>query len=136
MSETENSQVVRQFITSRDQKYLSEDITFTDHTLPELLRGKAAVTRMLEMFYQTAFPGSRSDIHQVIQDGDQVVVEYTFKGENTGNLMGNPASNRRVELPMCEIHEVQGGLIRQIRVYYDSALLTKQLGLGPAIASK
>jgi steroid delta-isomerase-like uncharacterized protein len=136
MVDKDKNQVVRQFITTYDPKYLSDDVVLVDHTLPEPLRGKAAVTRMLDMFYQTAFPGSKVDIQEMIQDANLVVVEYLFKGENAGNLMGNPATHRMVELPMCAIYEVEGGLIRQIRVYYDSALLTKQLGLGPAIASK
>lgn len=132
----EKSEMVRQFVTTHDPKFLSDDVVLIDHTLRDPLRGKTAVTSMLEMFYQTAFPGSSFDVLDIIQDGDRVVVEYVFKGENSGNLMGNPATNRMVELPMCAIHEVKGGLIHQLRVYYDSALLTKQLGLGPAIASK
>ena len=136
MVEDKNAQLVRRFLDSHDPGCLSDDVTFIDYTLPDPLRGKDAVSRMLEMFYQTAFPESRVEIQHVLQDGNQVVVEYLFKGENGGNLMGNPATHRQVELPMCAIHDVEGDHIHQIRVYYDSALLTKQLGLGPAIASK
>jgi limonene-1,2-epoxide hydrolase len=32
---------------------------------------------------------------------------------------------------MCAVYDVEGGVIRRARLYYDSATMAKQLGLMP-----
>jgi steroid delta-isomerase-like uncharacterized protein len=103
-----------------------------DFTQPEPIRGQEAINRMQEMLYDTAFPGAHADIQRVLAGDSLVAVEFDFHGVNDGNLMGIPATHREVRVPMCAVYDVENGLIRQIRIYYDSTLLTRQLGLGLA----
>jgi steroid delta-isomerase-like uncharacterized protein len=134
MSEEDNTRLIHTFLGNHDPALVAEDATYHDFTSPEPLRGRAAVGHMLDMLYRTAFPGAIDDIRHVTASGGRVVAEYVFRGVNSGNLMGLPATNRPVEIPMCAVFEVAGGAIQATRVYYDSALLTRQLGLAPATA--
>jgi predicted ester cyclase len=56
------------------------------------------------------------------------VLEFVYNGTNTGELMGMPATDRRVSVPMLAIYEIEGGLIRYGRLYYDAATMMGQLG--------
>ncbi|HEY3345483.1 MAG TPA: ester cyclase [Anaerolineaceae bacterium] len=134
MSDEDNIRLIHAFMGNHDPQLVAEDATYHDFTSPEPLRGRQAIGHMLEMLYRTAFPGAISEVRHVTADGRRIAVEYIFRGVNSGNLMGLPATNRPVEIPMCAVFEVSGGAIQAARVYYDSAMLTRQLGLAPATA--
>ena len=134
MSDQDNIRLVQAFMEKHDPALMAENATYQDFTSPEPLRGRQAIGHMLDMLYRTAFPGGTDEVRQVMAAGDRVAVEYTFRGVNSGNLMGLPATNRPVELPMCAVYEITEGAIQAARVYYDSAQLARQLGLAPASA--
>ncbi len=134
MSDEENIRLIQAFMETHDPKMVAEDATYQDFTSPEPLRGRQAVGHMLDMLYRTAFPDAHADIRQIMAGDGRVVVEFVFHGVNSGNLMGVPATNRQVEIPMCGVYEIAGGAIRSMRLYYDSAQLAGQLGLAPASA--
>ncbi len=134
MSDEENIRLIQAFMQGHDPKMVADDATYQDFTSPEPLRGRVAVGQMLDMLYRTAFPDARSDIRQMMAGDGRVVVEFTFRGVNSGNLMGVPATHRQVEIPMCGVYEIAGEAIQAVRLYYDSAQLTRQLGLAPATA--
>ena len=41
-----------------------------------------------------------------------VALEFVFRGVNTGPLWGRPPTGERVEVPMCVVYDVEGGIIR------------------------
>jgi len=132
MPENDSIQLIHRFMENHDPSFMAEDATLRDYTMPEPIRGRTAVAQYLDMFYRVAFPGGQAEIRHTVSDGQQVAVEYTFRGVNNGNLMGIPATGRSVEIPMCAVYEVANGAIQAGRVYYDSGLITRQLGLAPA----
>jgi steroid delta-isomerase-like uncharacterized protein len=134
MSQEDNIRLIHAFMGSHDPQLVADDATYHDFTSPEPLRGRQAIGHLLDMLYRTAFPGAISEIRHVTADGGRVVVEYVFRGVNAGNLMGLPATNRPVDIPMCGVFEIAGDAIQAARIYYDSAALTRQLGLAPASA--
>jgi steroid delta-isomerase-like uncharacterized protein len=136
MSNQENEKLVRDYMQEHDPRFLAPDAVMVDFTQPEQIRGQEAISRMLEMLYRTAFPGAHAEIQHVLAGDSSVSVEFIFHGVNDGNLMGIPATHREVRVPMCVVYDVQDGLIRQLRMYYDSALLTRQLGLGLASSAR
>jgi steroid delta-isomerase-like uncharacterized protein len=135
MSEEDNIRIIHTFMGNHDPLLMAEEATYHDFTTPEPLRGRTAIGHLLDMLYRTGFPGAISDIRHLTASGERVAVEYMFRGTNSGNLMGVPPTNRPVEIPMCAVFDVRDGLIQAARVYYDSALLTRQLGLAPATAN-
>jgi steroid delta-isomerase-like uncharacterized protein len=133
MPENDPIQLVRRYMENHDPAFMAEDATLHDFTMPEPLKGRDAIAQFLDLFYRVAFPGSQAEIRDAVSDGQKVAVEFTFRGVNNGNLMGIPATGRSVEVPMCAVYEVENGVIQTGRMYYDSGLLTRQLGLAPAV---
>lgn len=131
MSAQDNIKIVQGYLANHDPRFMAEDATFQDYSQPEPLRGREAIGAMLDMFYHTAFSEARAEVRNLVADDRSVVLEFTFHGVNTGSLMGMPPTGRRVEVPMCAIYDVEGGIIRRARLYYDSATMARQLGLTP-----
>jgi ketosteroid isomerase-like protein len=59
-------------------------------------------------------------------------LELVWKGVHTGPLqMPNgtiPASNKRIEIPVCQIVKVEDGKIRSVTHYFDMVTLLSQIG--------
>ena len=65
--------------------------------------------------------------------GESVVVEMTFRGKHTGTWQGIPPSNRSFEIQACAVFDFDDdGKIASERVYFDGALLLRQLGVLPS----
>ena len=101
--------------------------------LARVLRGRPAIAAMLRLFYLDAFSEADEEIRGVVVDGDRrvAVVESTFRGRHTGEVLGIPLAGRRVELPMVGVYEAEGTLIRAGRLYFDLATLLGQLARAP-----
>lgn len=82
-----------------------------------------------------AFPDGRIEIDHLTEGDSTVVVEFTGRGTHTGTLvtpMGDlPATERRVELHLCDVLEFEGDKIKNQRSYIDSGAIMQQLGLMP-----
>lgn len=80
-----------------------------------------------------AFPDGMVTITNIVAGGDLVAVEYTGRGTQTGPL-ATPngdiaATNRPVELYLCDVMQFRGNLIVRARSYFDGMSLWRQLGL-------
>jgi steroid delta-isomerase-like uncharacterized protein len=82
-----------------------------------------------------AFPDGRITVDNVIAAGDHVACQFTGTGTHTGALrtpMGEiPATGRKVEVHLCDVHRIEGGKIRSSMSYFDAAAMMAQLGLMP-----
>lgn len=82
--------------------------------------------------YIAAFPDLTLDVTRMHPAGDAVVVtEFTARGTHRGKSMGLPPTGRRIEVPVCNVVEVQDGKILAEREYFDRGLLYQQLGVAP-----
>ncbi|MBL7183610.1 MAG: nuclear transport factor 2 family protein [Anaerolineae bacterium] len=120
MSTQDNISVVEAYLAGRGPELIAEDATFHDYTLPEPIRGTEEIAKMFHAVYNVAFPGAEAEFHNIVANDNCVVLEFTFRGVNTGSLMGKPPTGRRVEVPMCVVYDVEDGVIRRARLYYDS----------------
>jgi len=59
----------------------------------------------------------------VSREGDTVTFEWTALGNHTGDMPGFPASGRPVSLTGVSVCTMEGDLIAEERVYWDSATL-------------
>jgi steroid delta-isomerase-like uncharacterized protein len=111
------------------------DSTFTNVPLGITLPGRDGYKQFV-MFFAEAFPDSRIEITNLFATEDQVVLEYTGRGTNTGPLhlpMGDvPATGRQGELRICDVTQTRDGKISSYHSYYDTMTLLQQLGLVPA----
>jgi len=100
MSE-QNKAVVRRLIedhwNAKNAALVSELYapSVTLHTSDGVLKGLEGASFLLDA-YTTAFPDFRQVIHDVIAEGNQVVVRWTFTGTHQGSLGEIPATGKRV----------------------------------------
>jgi len=96
--------------------------------------GIEAFLGMSEGFVR-ALPDSLMNVTSIIESGNRVVVEGIYSGTHTGPLttpQGEvPPTGRTLNLPLCDVIEVEAGRILQIRAYYDQMAFAAQLGLLP-----
>jgi steroid delta-isomerase-like uncharacterized protein len=61
-----------------------------------------------------------------VERGSTVAVEWTWSGTHTGDFEGWPATGKAFVLEGCNILELDGGLIRNERAYWDWESLRAQ----------
>lgn len=82
-----------------------------------------------------AFPDLHFTIEDLVAEGDQVVVRWTARGTNTGDIvtpMPLPATGRQVTITGISIVRFAGGKGVEVWDQSDSLGLFQQLGLIPA----
>jgi steroid delta-isomerase-like uncharacterized protein len=97
-----------------------------------VLTGLAGADLLLRA-YQTAFPDFRLLIDDLLVDGDQVVLRWTFTGTHRGPLADIAASGRAVNLPRgIAIFHLDGAKVDRGYMAWDKYGLLQQLGALPA----
>jgi predicted ester cyclase len=84
----------------------------------------------------TAFPDARAKAENVVARGGTATLEGTFTGTQAGpfdTVLGviSP-TGRRVSTRFAQFVDVDRGLVRSLRTYFDQVELMAQLGLAPA----
>lgn len=120
-------EVFLEFMVAHDPAFYAEDAVFHVMAMPEPFVGREAIGAALAMFYGGAFTDTHVEARTLLADGTRVVLEFVFNGTHTGELMGLPATGRRVRVAMMGIYEIEGGSIRSGRLYYDTATMMAQL---------
>ena len=100
--------------------------------------GRDGARQFAEM-WANGFPDGRVEIDNVVDGGDQIVVEFTGRGTHTGPLAGPmgtiAATNRSVTLKLCDVWQFEGGAVKRNTTYFDTGSLMTQLGLMPEAAA-
>ena len=78
------------------------------------------------------FSEQRWEVHQVICEGDTVVVHCTFHARHTGELMGIPPTNRAFAQDYIHIVRFRDGKAVEHWGVRDDLALMHQLGVLPA----
>jgi steroid delta-isomerase-like uncharacterized protein len=88
-----------------------------------------------------AFPDSKATFVGEFASGDTAVLELVWKGVHTGPLQTPtgiiPASNKPIEIPACQVVQVEGGKIKNASHYFDMLTMLTQIGAtkSPSVAS-
>ena len=80
-----------------------------------------------------AFPDFNGTLEDVIAQGDKVVCRSTWRGTHEAELMGIPATGRRVEYGVIEIFRVEDGRFVEHWQQSDTLTMFQQLGLIPEL---
>ena len=111
------------------------DSTFTDVPSGRTLPGSDGY-KQLVLFFAEAFPESNAELTNAFATEDQLVIELTGRGTNTGPLhlpIGDvPPTGRVGELRICDVSHIRNGKIVSYHSYYDTMTLMQQLGLVPS----
>ena len=111
----------------------ASDIVLVDPT--GRYEGRDAIQAYLEAG-DKAIPDGKNETVRLIEEGDTVVAEMTYRGTHSGPFTmpdGTevPASGNAVELHCVAIVTVRDGKIVSERDYFDLADMMSQLGLMP-----
>lgn len=89
--------------------------------------------RQIALFFAEGFPDSRIEMTTIFSTEDQLALEFTGRGTNSGPLhlpTGDvPATGRYSELRFCEVIECRHEKIVSLHLYYDVMTMLHQLSL-------
>jgi steroid delta-isomerase-like uncharacterized protein len=120
MSAQKNIETVLTYLAGQGPHLMAEEAVFYDYALPEPIRGAEAIGQMLHDHYNVSFPGAEAQVRRITASESSVVMEFTFRGVNTGPYQGRPPTGREVAVPMCVVYDLEDGKIVEGRLYYDS----------------
>jgi steroid delta-isomerase-like uncharacterized protein len=87
--------------------------------------------------WANAFPDSKATFVREFASGDTVVLELVWKGIHTGPLQTPtgtiPPSNKPIEIPACQIVQVEGGKVKSASHYFDMLTMLTQIGATGAV---
>lgn len=108
---------------------------FYDPTNPPGMQHGVEGHRQIIALFRRAFPEQRWTITNMIAEGDQVMIQLTFEGTQTGEFFGIPATGRRVSSPGVHILRIADGKIIEHQGVNDDLGLMRQLGAIPEMAA-
>jgi steroid delta-isomerase-like uncharacterized protein len=136
---TEQSAVVQSFYDNWSAGKVSESRPlFTDDAVIATPGGTLGIDAHEQMgrAFMAAFPDSRMDVSRMVTAGDEVWVTGSFRGTQTGDLVGEqgtiPASGKAIDLPFAEVFTIRDGRIARQETYWDQLALMAQIGALPA----
>jgi steroid delta-isomerase-like uncharacterized protein len=134
MDIADTTQRAYELINAGDIDGFGELVTddFVEHEeSPGLAPTKEGVLQFFRM-YRTAFPDLRMDTEEVLVSGDKTVTRARATGTNEGELMGMPATGKRVDAQLIDIMRFNGtGLICEHWGLVDMLSMMQQLGAIP-----
>ena len=78
-----------------------------------------------------AFSDRHASIDELLADGDKVIKRFTYRGTQTGEWNGIPATGKQVTLQGIDILRIVNGQITEIWWGYDTLGVLQQLGVIP-----
>ena len=107
-----------------------EEIFAPDYASSRIERTKRNVS-----IWRTAFPDLHFTLEDILAEGDKVVVRWTVRGTNRGNIeieSGEtlPPTGKQVSIAGMDIYHCRGGKIVELRRSWDIAPARPSAGLG------
>jgi steroid delta-isomerase-like uncharacterized protein len=117
---------------------LADDAVYEEEATRQRVQGKSQVIEAVKR-WATAFPDLKGTVKQTHASGDRVVVEIVWDGTHQGPLTGPfgniPATNKHGSVPAVEVVTFDGGLISEIRHYFDLMTILQQIGVAPRLGA-
>lgn len=109
---------------------LTDDFVEHEET-PGFEPSKDGVKAFFRM-YHAAFPDLHMGVEDVIASGDKVVARTRATGTHQGELMGIPATGKRIDVQFVDIIRFGGdGLAHEHWGVFDTMTMMQQLGVVP-----
>ena len=91
------------------------------------MRGHDGAGQLLAA-YTTAFPDFRLQIENLLSDGDNITLRWTFTGTQKGPLGEIAGSGNRVSVPGITNFQVSSGKALEVHMVWDKYALMQQIG--------
>jgi len=102
---------------------------YTEHS--EGFQGVEPFKQQITAF-RTAFPDLRVIVEDLLIDGDRFASRTTVTGTHAGDLMGMPASGRRISVEAVDIGRIENGQAKERWGGLNLYSMLTQLGVIPA----
>jgi steroid delta-isomerase-like uncharacterized protein len=123
---------------SKAKETLAADAVYDEKGTHRRIQGAGEIIEAWQGWAK-AFPDSKATIVREFASGDTAVLELVWKGVHTGPLETPtgiiPASNKPVEIPACQVVQVEGGKIKSGSHYFDLLTMLTQIGATSAMKS-
>ncbi|MBZ0169608.1 cyclase [Candidatus Methylomirabilis lanthanidiphila] len=118
MSIEDNKRLVRRLYEETDKQnfeamdeFFSPDLVDHDPPpIPDLKPGLEGIKQAFKVF-ASAYPDGTHVIHDLIAEGDRVVVRVSGTGTQTGEFKGIKPTGKKVEMTGIVIYRIEGGKI-------------------------
>ena len=139
MSTEQNKTIVRRYweeVWNQGNLAVVDELIAADfdgHPAPsdaDFGRGPAGQKQLVGL-YRGAFPDLRMTIDDMVGDGERVVLRWTARGTNTGEMMGMPATGKPSTVTGIVINRLAAGKIVEGWTNFDALGMLQQLGVVP-----
>ncbi|MBP2831019.1 ester cyclase [Aquimarina sp. U1-2] len=96
----------------------------------EAKKGPAVFRELYSVFF-SIFSDVKADYTHVIAEDDYVMARDFISGTNDGEIMGKPATGKKVKFEVFHLYRVQDGKLIERFGLTDDVSLMKQLGFMP-----
>ena len=132
-SGNENEAIIRQVIALIGERNLDE--AFELYALDYIyhgpggqeLRGRDGIRGLWEVWL-AGFPDLHSTVEDVVTEGDKIVMRWRIEGTHTGEFLGVPASNAKINVGVTGIFRVANGQLVECWDQFDGLGLMQQIG--------
>ena len=129
----ENEAIIRQVIALIGERNLDE--AFELYALDYIyhgpggqeLRGRDGIRGLWEVWL-AAFPDLHSTVEDVVTEGDKIVMRWRIEGTHTGEFLGVPASNAKINVSVTGMFRVANGQLAECWDQFDGLGLMQQIG--------
>jgi steroid delta-isomerase-like uncharacterized protein len=110
---------------------LMGDSTYNEFGTQRSLEGSDAIIEALQG-WKAAMPDVKGTVTSTTESGQQVVLEVTWEGTQTGEMVTEqgtiPPSGKRQKTPSAFIFDYENGKLKESRHYFDMLTFLKQIG--------
>lgn len=106
--------------------------TILRHTPGQDFSGLDGEEQFFNIYY-TAFPVQEYAIEDLFADGNKAVARWTLKATHEGNLMGIPATGKKVTISAVTIARFANEKIEEIWSFWDTLTMLQQLGISSSV---
>ncbi len=121
----QNKNLFKRFV---DEVFNKRNVAFIDEFLdPNLVEHKEDIYAFLG-----AFPDLHITVEDLIAEGDKIVGRVTLTGTHQGELMGIPATGKKVSFSEILIVRISNGKVVELSEVADTMSMMQQLGVIPS----
>ncbi len=134
-TQDDNKQLARDYFTAflaADEvwwkAHIAPDFRRHDPGLPFEVVGPQGVKQLADALLP-GIPDMTLPIEDVIAEGEKVLVRLRVQGTHGGELMGIPATGRRIDIAVLDLFQFRGGMLVEHWALLDNLGMLRQLGV-------
>jgi steroid delta-isomerase-like uncharacterized protein len=131
----DNKRLVREYFRAflqRDEAWWRAHVapSFVRHDpgLPFEVRGPEGVRRLADALLP-GIPDMELPIEDLVAEGEKVLARLRVKGTHRSELMGLPATGKRIDIAVLDLFQIRDGMLIEHWALLDNLGMLRQLGV-------